>query len=179
MKLFRDQKGMTVAEILVASAFGLFLTAGVVAFASFFERSQHEYRTTVELTNDARLVMERMVWGAKLAGQTNRRGIAEAVSGSIVSPTQFQYTDVDGAVHSLRVNSGTVEYQYGSAGAWNTLLDPNGASRSYDANMYTTSLSFTQPANNNSVVVRVVIGRKILDRWHYGSSSTQVFYRNA
>ncbi len=180
MKLcLRNQKGMTLTELLVASGFCLMLTAGVFAFASFFTNAQYEYQSHVELTNDARLVLERMVWGNKISTQANRRGIAEAATGTIVSATQFRYFDRDGAQHTLRLNSGNIEYQYGSAGAWNTLLDANGSSLAYDATKYTMSLAFTAPVNPNSVNVRVVVGKKILSKWYYGSATTQVFYRNS
>lgn len=174
-----SEKGMTVTELLVASTFALFLTMGVFAFASFFRSAQHEYQSHVELTNDARLILETMVWGEKLAGQANRRGISEAAVGTITSATQFDYTDINGAQHTLRLNSNTVEYRYGAAGAWNSLLDPNGTSVANDPTRYTMSLAFTDPATPNSVNVEVVVGKRILDRWYYGSAATQVFYRNA
>lgn len=177
MKL-SSQTGMTLIELLMASVFSLFLTAGVFAFSSFFANARYEYQSHVELTNDARLVLEKMVWGEKITGQANRRGISEAVVGAITSQTQFDYTDLNGAQHTIRLNSGNIEYRYGSAGVWNTLLDANGAAP-YDPAKYTMSLEFTQPVNPNSVNVRVVVGKKILERWHYGSAATQVFYRNA
>ena len=173
-----NQKGMTMVELLVASTFAVLLTSGIYAFASFFTNAQYEYQSHVELTNDARLVLERMVWGNKLSTQANRRGIAEAATGTIVSATQFRYNDKDGAQHTLRLNSGNIEYQYGTAGTWNTLLDANGTA-AYDATKYTMSLAFTQPVNPNSVNVRVVVGKKILSKWYYGSAATQVFYRNS
>lgn len=173
-----SEKGMTMVELLVASTFALFMTAGVVSFTSFFNNAQYEYKSHVELTNDARLIIEKMVWGQKLATQVNRRGISEAVSGTITSATQFDYTDLNSTQHTIRLNSGNIEYRYGTAGGWNTLLDPNGTT-SYDPTQYTTSLSFTQPTNPNSVIVRVTVGKRILNRWYYGSATTQVYYRNA
>jgi hypothetical protein len=169
---------MTLTELLVASTFGLLLTSGVFAFASFFTNAQYEYQSHVELTNNARLVLEKMVWGSKVLGQANRRGIAEAAAGTITSATQFDYTDLNGTLHTVRLNNGNVEYRFGAGGAWGTLLDANGAA-SYDPTKYTMSLAFTQPLNPNSVNVRVVVGKKILEKWYYGSASTQVFYRNA
>lgn len=178
MNVLRSQKGMTVTELLVASTFTLFLTAGTFSFASFFSNAQYEYQSNVELTNDARQLIEKMVWGPRISGQANRRGIAEAASGTIVSATQFRYNDISGTQHQLRWNSGNIEYQRGSGGAWNTILDANGTA-AYDATKYTTTVNFTQPANANSVLVKVVVGKSILGRWYYGSASTQVFYRNA
>ena len=175
--MLRSQRGMTITELLVASAFGLYLTAGVFAFSSFFTNAQYEYQSHIELTNDARLVLDKMVWGDKLAGQANRRGIAEASTGTLTSASQFDYTDVSGVAHTIRLNGGNIEYRYGAAGTWQTLLDANG-SPVYDPTKYTMSLAFTQPANPNSVNVRVV-GKKILSKWYYGSVATQVFYRNA
>jgi hypothetical protein len=172
------QKGMTLAELMMASTFALFLTAGMFSFASFFTNAQYEYQSHVELTNDSRMIIEQMAWGKKEAGVANRRGIAEAVTGTIVSATQFRYTDLNGVQHTIRLNNGTIQYQRGSGGTWLDLLDPNGTA-AYDATKYTTSLSFTTPANPNSVIVRVVVGKKILSKWYYGSTSTQVFYRNA
>lgn len=163
----------------MASVFVLMLTSGLFAFASFFTNAQYEYQSHVELTNDARIVLEKMVWGDKLAAQANRRGIAEAATGVITSLSQFDYTDRDGQAHTIRLNAGNVEYRYGAAGTWRTLLDPNGASLSFDPSRYTMSLQFTQPLNPNSVNVRVVVGKRILQKWYYGSASTQVFYRNA
>ncbi len=178
MKLRANIKGMTAAELLVASTISVFLTLGLFAFASFVQNAKHEYQSNIELTNNARSILEKMVWGHRATGQATRRGIAEAVTGTIVSASQFQYTDIAGVQHTLRVTSGSIEYQRGSGATWVTLLDPNGAA-AYDATKYTTSLVFTAPVNPNSVNVRVVVGKKILDRWYYGSAASQVFYRNA
>ena len=70
-----------------------------------------------------------------------------------------------------------MEYQWGGTG-WRTLLDANG-SAVYDPSRYTMSLAFSQPVNPNSVNVQVVVGKKILNKWFYGSAQTQVFYRNS
>ena len=179
MNVLRSRNGMTITELLVASTFTLFLTAAVFSFASFFNNAQYEYQSNVELTNDARLLIEKMAWGPKLSTSANRRGIAEAVSGTIVSPTQFSYADISGTTHTLRWNSGNIEYQRGSGGAWNTLLDANGSTVAYDATKYTTTVNFTQPTNANSVLVKVIVGKNILGRWYYGSAATQIYYRNA
>lgn len=172
----RGEKGMVLVELMMAGVFCVLLTAGTFAFASFFRQAQHEYRSHVELTNDARIVLEKMVWGEKVVGQAERRGIAEAASGTITSPTQLDYTDRSGVQHTLRLNGDDIEYRLGSAGAWRTILDPGGSG---DPAQYTTSLAFVQPLTPNSVEVRVVVGKKILDKWYYGSVSTHVFYRNA
>jgi len=173
-----NTKGMTLTELLVALTFMLFLTATTFSFASFFNRSQYEYQSNTELTNDARQIIEKMVWGHKLSTQTNRRGIAEAVTGTIVSPTQFSYNDINGVTHTLRLNNGTIEYQRGNGQAWTTLLDANGA-LAYDSTKYTTIINFSPSANANSVLIKVIVGKNILGRWSYGSAATQVFYRNA
>ena len=178
MKTNLSQKGMTLTELLVALTFSLFLTLGVYSFTSFMNNAQYTYQSNVELTNDARQIVEKLVWGYKSAAAVNRRGIAEAVQGTIVSASQFNYTDVNGTVHTIRLNSGNIEYQRGANQAWTTLLDPNG-SAAYDATKYTTNIVFTQPATANSVLLKVTVGKSILGRWYYGSASTQVFYRNA
>ena len=178
MDIRHSQKGMMLTELLVASTFGLLLTAGVFAFTSFVGNARQEYQSNVELTNDARQIIEKLVWGHKLAASADRQGIAEAVSGTIVSANQFSYRDVNTTVHTIRWNSGNIEYQRGAGQAWTTLLDPNGAA-AYDATKYTTNIVFTQPNTANSVLVKVIVGKSILGRWYYGSASTQVFYRNA
>ena len=175
MKIF-SQKGMTLVEVAAASTLALLLTGGVFAFANFAHNAQYEYQSNVELTNDARLVLDKMIWGENIAGQVNRRGMSEAAAGTILSATSFRYTDKDGTLHTIRLNAGNIEYQYGG-NAWRTLLDANGT-LAYDPAKYTMSLSFTAPAVPNSVNVRVVVGKKILSRWYYGSAATQVFYRN-
>lgn len=122
--------------------------------------------------------MEKMVWGFRAAGQTERRGIAEASTGTIVSVNEFRYLDTSGTQHTLRLNNGVVEYQRGSAGVWTEILDING-SEAHDPAKYSTQIRFTQPANVNSVNIQVVVGKKILDKWQYGSASTQVYFRNS
>ena len=172
-----SKNGMTLPEVVMAAAIGIFLSIGVFAFAAFFQRAQYEYQSNIQLTNDARLVLEKMIWGENISGQVNRRGIAEAAAGVITSPTRFDYTDQDGVAHSVRLNNGSIEYQYGASG-WKTLLDPN-YGLANDSNEYTVSLEFTAPVVPNSVNIEVVVGRRMTDRWYYGSTSTQVFYRNA
>ncbi len=169
---------MTAAELVIAVFVSLFLTLGLFSFSSFFNQVQHEYNANIRLTNDARIVMEQLVWGYRAAGQTTRHGIAEATSGTIVNANEFRYTDVSAIQHTIRLNNGRVEYQRGVSAAWTTLLDVNG-SEAQDATKYSTQVVFSQPVNANSVNLQVVVGKNILGKWHYGSASTQVYFRNS
>ena len=139
---------MTAAELVVAVFISMFLTLGLFSFTTFFNQVQHEYNANIRLTNDARIIMEKMVWGFRAAGQTERRGIAEASTGTIVSANEFRYLDISGTQHTLRLNGGVVEYQRGSGGAWTELLDING-SEVHDPSKYSTQIRFTQPTNVN------------------------------
>lgn len=172
-----NRKGMTLPELMVAATYATLMMTSLYAFASFFANAKFEYQANVEVTNLARKAIDKMVWGSRLPGEVERRGIAEAASGTINSSTQFTYTDLSAQSHIVRLNSGDIQYQR-NGGAWQTLLDPNG-NAAYDSTKVSTSLEFTQPANLNSVDVRVVVGKKIMNRWYYGSAETTVFYRNA
>lgn len=176
MKRF-DQKGATLVEMMVTVLLFAALGASVFGFAVFCQAASFEMQTNLKLTNDARLLVEKMAWGVRQAGQVNRRGIAEAVSAVLPSAGQIDYTDVDGTVHSIRVSSGNVEYRRGAAGAWTKLLDPNGAA-AFDAAKYSTSLKFSQ-TNPRAVTINLVLGKTVRGRWYYASIATQVAFRNA
>jgi hypothetical protein len=147
-----------------------------VYFTSIFGNAQAEYESTVTLTNQARHVIERIAWGTEPSGQVKRRGVMEAVSAAVTA-NQIDYTDIDGNVHSVRTNSGSIQYRWGSNGQWITILDPNGAPV-FNAGQYSTDLTFSQ-TNAKAVTINLILGRNIQGRWRYASLSTQVFFRNS
>ncbi|OGW82569.1 MAG: hypothetical protein A3C47_04360 [Omnitrophica bacterium RIFCSPHIGHO2_02_FULL_51_18] len=167
---------MTLVETMVAGALSVVLLGSVFFCNYLLERSGYEYSTNIEITTKARQVVEQMVWGKNVVGTANRRGIAEART-AVITPTQIDYMDVDGIQHSVRQNNGNIEYRRTAGGTWSILLDPNGQP-AYDPTKYTTNLSFTQ-TTPDAVVVRLVLGKNFRGRWHYGSISTQVAFRNA
>ena len=174
---FSSQRGVTLVEGMIASMLFLLLAASIFSFGYFCQNASYEAQTNVQLTNEARILVEKMAWGLHQAGQANRRGICEAVSVSFPSASQIDYTDINGTVHSVRVNGGNVQYRRGTNGAWQALLKPSG-SAAFDAAQYSTSLNFSQ-TNPRAVQINLVLGRTIRGRWYYASISTQVAFRNA
>lgn len=182
MKICRSNDGIVMAELVTASFISVLLMTSIFSFVSFMSRAKYEYQANVELTNKARLVLEQMVWGTR-AGFSDRKGISEAVSiNPILDSTQLSYTDVTGIIHSIRrnaggLNVGNIEYRRGAAGAWITLMDPNGAAV-FDPAKDLTILNFSQ-TNPRAVLIRLVIGRRINGRFQNASLSTQVAFRNS
>lgn len=172
------QKGMTLVEMIIATGIFSLLAASIFVFAVFCKTAMHEMQTNLLLTNQARQLVEKMAWGVRLAGQPNRRGIAEAVSATLPSAQQIDYVDINGTTHSVRAIGGNIEYRRGAAGAWTTLLDPNGPGVAFDAAQYSTSLQFTQ-VNPRAVTISLALGKTVRGRWYYASISTQVAFRNA
>ena len=179
MRLLKSQSGMTLPEVMIASMLGVMLLSLVFSTMYMTDVAKKEVGAYLDMTNKMRVVMDRMAYGYRQAGQANRRGIAEAVScGSLPQQgsTQLDYVDINAVTHSIRTNNGNIEYRRGSGGAWVTLLDPNG-SPSFDASQYSTYLNFSQSVTN-SVVVKLSLGRLIKGRWYYASASTEIAFRN-
>ncbi len=167
---------MTLVEVMIASVFSVLLMGTIVLSAHLLRNAQYQYQTNIELTKDARVVMDKMIWGVSQTGQPNRRGIIEAVS-AVVAANQIDYTDISGTVHTLRQNNGNIEYRRGANGAWAVLLDPNGTP-AFDPTKYSTSLSFSQ-TNSKAVTINLTLGKTIKGNWYYVSLSTQASFRNS
>lgn len=163
-----SERGMTLVEMLFAAAISVLLLSSIVAFGFLVQKAKAEYQANVEITTDARTVLEQMVWGRHLGGQANRRGIIEAVTAT-VSLRQIDYTDVDGTTHSVRQNGGNIEYRRGTIGAWKALSN-------LDTTRYSTDLRFTQ-TNPRAVQVQLVFGKNVKGVWRYASLSTQIAFR--
>lgn len=153
----------------------MFMTAGLLMFTTLFKQLQYEYGMTVKLTNDGRILLNKMVWGTRAQAQANREGIWEARTFQIVSPVQLLYTDTSGATHEVRRNGLKVETRL-DGGPWMTLYDANGAAVD-DPTSYFLSLDFSQLLND-VIQIRMVLGQRMVGRWYYASLATQVFTRN-
>lgn len=167
---------------MVAASISVFILTSVLSFVYFFKQAQYEYQTKVKLTNDARLIIDKLVWGVKQAGVAERRGISEAVRIlplPVAGASQLDYFDVDGTQHTIRYNNGNIQYRRGVNGAYITLLDPNGTP-GFDPNVNSVNILFLQPASNaRLVIVNIILGQTLQGRWYYASLSTQVFLRNS
>lgn len=149
-----------------------FMTAGLLVFTSMIQKMQYEYGTSIRLSNQARMAMEKIIWGTHVAATPDRHGIWEAQAYDIVSPTQFTYTDMNGAVHGIRLNGLKVETQAAAGLPWVSVLDLKG-----DATKDSLALNFTE-TRPNVVQIRMVLGERVIGRWQYASLSTQVDVRN-
>jgi hypothetical protein len=169
---------MTFLECLAALSISVFILASIFSFVVLFSRLQYEYEINIKLTNDARQVIDKLVWGTRAAGQPQRRGISEA-SQAVVAANQIDYVDAEGVTHTVRSSNGNIEYRRGTTGAFKTLLDPNGTP-AFDPSVYSTSLTFSQ-ANGNprTVAINLIMGKRLQGRWYYASLSTTVFFRNS
>lgn len=178
MKRVQGRAGFTLVEMMWAFSFAMLMTVALLIFVVMFRRLEYEYGTTVKLANQSRIILEKMIWSTRSQAQANREGIWEAQNFTVVSPTQLQYTDINGTVHTLRQNGLKIETRFGNNGAWVTLFDANGAAID-DPGSYATTLNFQQVPNLNDVVqIRLVLGQRVVGRWYYASLSTQIFTRN-
>ncbi len=170
---------MTLVEIMLASGISILLLSLMISTMFMVNVAKTEFGAYLDMTNKVRIVLDQMAYGVRQAGQPNRRGIAEAVSGSITAgSTELDYIDVDGVTHSIRLNNGNIEYRRGIGGAWETLMDPNGKTAAFDGTKYSTSLKFSQ-AVPTSAIIKLALGRLIKGRWYYASASTEIAFRNA
>lgn len=166
-------------EVIITTVLSTFLLLTLFASSSMMLNASHEYRRNVKLVNDARVAIDKIVWGTRAAGVANRRGIAEAVTSTVViNPTQIDYQDKDGVSHTYRLNNGNIEYKRAN-GAYETIYDANGALAN-NAAVNKTDLKFTQDvANVNYVTIDLILGEQISGRWYYASLSTKVAFRNS
>lgn len=162
--------------MLVACGLMSLLLMGIYTYLFTFNSMRSRYSTDLEITNEARAVLEKMVWGVAGGAGDERHGIWEAQSLSVVSDTQLDYTDPDGGDHTIRVNNQSIEMET-EPGEWTTIYDPNGEGVVDDASEATTSVIFTT-ISSRIVQIQLVLAKNINGGWHYASLSTQVHARN-
>lgn len=176
MKRLRNDKGFTIAEVLVGSTLFLLLSGGLFMFVSAFDVMRYEFQTKLAMTNNARITLSRMIAGSQVGAVSNRQGMWEAVSFTIVAADDFRYTDTNGVTHEIRQNGLNIE-RSDNGGAWVTLHDPNGSAAD-DLTRYSTSLEFIQAPEPNVVQIQLNLGERNAGRWHNVSVTTNVAFRN-
>lgn len=177
MKRLRDRSGMTLLESLFAVMLTSMICAALWGVTTFAERLRAQDAIRISITDEARLAMEKISWGFKPADDPNaqRDGIREAAAFAILNGgTQLSYTDTDGVTRDVRLNGNTIEYmEPGLAQGWETIYAPPAGA---DA---VTSLQFYNSNNSADVVVmELVIGRRVRERWFFASLQSKVMVRN-
>lgn len=177
MKVLKSRSGMTLVETMFAVLLTVMICAGIWSVSTFVERLRAQDEIQMEITNDARLAMEKILWGFKPDNDPNaqRDGVREAASFTIQDGgTRLSYTDATGAVRQIRLNGTRIEYtEPNLAAGWVTLYAPPAGA---DA---VTDLEFSNsPASADVVVAELVIGRRVRERWFYASIQSKVFARN-
>ena len=169
-----NRRGMTLTEVAftmaIFSYFAIVTLSAVSAFHKMNSRDIYEK----QLLNQARIVMEKVVWGPGMKNSVERDGIGEAVSYQIAGNT-FRYTLPDGVSRSIVQSQD--ELTFHKAAKQTTLYDPNGVNTPPEPQKYSTTLTFTQLALS-VLQVDLVLGKKEGGKWHYASLSTAVSLRN-
>jgi hypothetical protein len=169
----KREGGYSVAEVMVAVAIFSFLSLTFHSVSSFAVRMKTEDRIQNELLNDARILMEKVIWGMGVPGEDERSGFAEAVTWDVNGNT-VQYTLPDGV--QRRIVQSQDELTYHSQGVQYDLYDPNGAAPP-EPQKYDTQLTFVQVLPN-VVEVQIVLGRNHAGRWYHATLASQVALRN-
>jgi Tfp pilus assembly protein PilE len=177
LRLIHSRSGMTLTEVVFTAAILAMLVLSITASAHMINVSKYDTRSNTLMTDKARLLMDRMVWGRRAVGGTSRMAISEATNLNFNSASQLSYRQGTATWHSIRQNGLNIEYQPDANAAWQTIYDPDG-SGSNDTSHFSTSLSFSQ-TTPNAVIINLRLGTMYQGRWYYASSSTQVFLRNA
>jgi hypothetical protein len=168
---------MTLTEVVFTAAILAMLVLSITASAHMINVSKYDTRSNSLVTDSARLLMDRMVWGRRAPAGASRMAISEATNLTFDSASQLSFRQGTATWHSIRQNGLNIEYRPDANAAWQTIYDPDGAGAN-DTSHYSTSLSFSQ-TTPNAVIINLRLGTMYRGRWYYASSSTQVFLRNA
>ena len=170
----RNISGLTLTETMVSVAvfsyFSLILFTGISAM----NKINYNDSTQKLLQNKARMIIEKIVWGAGLSGSSERDGIAEAESYTVAGNT-VHYTLPDGKERKVVQSQDELTFHLGNKKT--TIYDPNGPDNAPEPQKYSTSLNFTE-IGPRVVQVDVVLGEKKNGVWYYASLSTAVALRN-
>lgn len=176
-RILGSRSGMTLVEAMFAMLLTTMICASLWGATTFVDRLRAQDEMKMLVTNEARIAMEKILWGYKPSSSTDdeRNGIREAASFAILSNgTQLSFTDASGTVRQIRLNGTSIEYtEPGLNPAWETLYAPPAGE---DA--VTTLLFSNSDVSADVVVAELVIGRRIRERWVYASIQSKVFVRN-
>lgn len=175
INMHRSQGGHTLAELMVSLVLFIFLTTGVLYFIDGFKTMMRDTQTRMHLLNESRQLLEKMLWGVQPPFEPERHGIWEAQSLTVVNSATLNYRGLDGVNRTLRLSGQNVVYDVPGNAAY-VIYDPNGADPD-DTTEYDVSLNFSQTIPQ-TVEIEIVLGQRIVGRWHYASISTQVALRN-
>ncbi len=177
MKRLRDRSGMTLLEAMFALLLTGMICAALWGVTTFVEKLRAQDEIRMEMTDKARLAMEKMLWGFKPDNDPNaqRDGIREAASFAIQDGgTRLSFTDPDGVTRQLRLNGTAVEYtEPNLPQGWETVYAPPAG-----ADAQTTLMFRNSNDSADVVVVELVIGRRVRERWFYASLQSKVLVRN-
>ncbi len=177
MKILRNRSGMTLLEMMFAVLLTSMIFAALWGVTIFMERLRAQDEIRMGITNEVRQTMERMQWGFKPQDDPNaqRDGIREAASFVVQdNGARLSFTGSDGTTRQIRLNGTVIEYtEPGLAQGWETLYAPDPGD---DA---VTTLTFSNSNNAADVVViELVIGKRVRERWFYASLQSKVLARN-
>lgn len=177
MNILRSRSGMTLLETMFAMMLTTMICAALWGVTTFVERLRAQNEIQMEITNEARIAMEKILWGYKPDSNADaeRNGIREAASFQILNNgTQLSFTDANGVVRQVRLNGTDIQYtEPGLNVAWETLYAPPPT-----ADAQTTLLFTNSDVSADVVVVELVVGRRVRERWFYASMQSKVFARN-
>lgn len=163
-------------EVFFASSVLVLLMLSVTASAFLLDTTKYESRSNGQVTDKARLVMDKMIWGKRMGG-ASRMSISEGTGVQLNSANQISYRQGTNIWHSIRQNGLNIEYRDNVNGAWNTIYDPDGPGVD-DTENNSTTLTFSQTTPNN-VIINLNLGTRHRGRWYHASLSSQVNIRNA
>lgn len=176
LKRLQSRSGMTLLEMMFAVLITVMICGAIWGVSNFVERLRAQDEIRMEITDEARGAMEKILWGYRPAGDSNaqRDGVREARSYQILDGgTRLTFTDTTGAVRQVRLTGTNIEYMEPGMATWARLYAPPAGEPAQ-----TTLLFSNSNASADVVVVELVIGRRVQDRWFYASLQSKVLVRN-
>lgn len=172
-----SERGLTLVEVMVSVFIFSLLMGSVFSVSAVLQRLAHEYQTNVALAADARMLMEKMVLNANDPDEPQRHGLREARGFAILSPSEIEFEDKGGQMRRLRSNGHNMELKRGG-GPWKKLHVRKGKKSEGEDHLHSTSIEFTQ-IQPDVIEIKLVVGKKIIERWFYVPMVTKVQARNA
>ena len=177
MRRLRGRSGMTLVESTFALMLTVMICTALWGVSTFVQRLRAQDRIQIQITDKTRMAMERILWGFTATNDPNaqRDGVREAATFQVQDGgARLTFTDSNAVARQIRLNGTSIEYtEPGLPQGWVTLYAPSATAAA------STTLKFS--VSNNApdvVVVELVIGQRVRERWFYASLQSKVMVRN-
>lgn len=177
----RGSRGFVLAEIIIALAIFLLLSAAVVSVFLTSLRMWREGSAQVALQRKLAAAMQRIVQGERGRAEERQHGLREARGITVVDTQTIEFTsDVDNTTRRFYLNGNEILYDpdaNSSIEQEETIYDPSRSEDPLVTSNYRSDLQFTQ-LPDGTIEIRLVGEERVRGRWINAALVTKVTPRN-